>query len=197
MNTPPADRRFCFPRNASAIAGLALVLASGCSGQAERSAPPEVAAPSETGPVRITLDGDIGEWPAGMAAEADGDYLYIRTSVDGPERTLQAMGDRTLELWIDADSDPATGVKEAKPRAAGGLGVDLEVRFSPLKDGTIGDGVAVSVPVSGGERVRLGHADAGVMFLPTYAAHDYEIRLSRHMAEVPGGIAGGVLSGSV
>lgn len=194
MGTPSIDRRYRFAQTPTVI-GLALVLATGCAGQGGGPTRVDAAAPPSSGQVRITLDGDIGEWPANVAAIADGDFLYVRTSIDGPERTLQAMGDRTLELWIDADSSAATGMKESKPRAAAGLGVDLEIRFSPLRDGKIGNGVGVTVPLSGGKRVKLGHADAGVMFLPTYAAHDYEIRLSRHMAEVPGGMVGGALSG--
>jgi endonuclease/exonuclease/phosphatase family metal-dependent hydrolase len=166
----------------------AAVMAAGCAGQGP------VAEPGSGDPV-ITLDGDLSDWPSGIAAIADGDYLYIRTTLDGPARTLQAMQDRTLELWIDADSSAATGATEPAPRAAAALGVDLEVQFSPLVDGHPDVGTAVAVPVAGGQRITLGHADVGLMFLPTYAASEFEIRLSRHAAEVPGGLAGGVLSG--
>jgi exonuclease III len=144
----------------------------------------------------ITLDGEFSDWPADTGAIADGDYVYVRTAIDGPARTLQDMGDRTLELWIDVDSSTATGATEPAPRAAAALGVDLEVRFSPRAADSIESGVAVAVPLPGGDRLRLGHADAGVMFLPTYASPEYEIRISRHTREVPGGPKGGALAGT-
>lgn len=180
IHAPPRLRHATFHSFLRSLIPAAFLLAGA-------AAPPD--------PTPITIDGDLSDWPPNVAAIADADYLYIRTSVDGPSRTLQAMQDRTLELWIDADSSSATGAREPAPRAAAALGVDLEVRFSPLTDGKIGNGVAVSVPITGGERVKLGHADAGVVFLPTYAAHEYEIRLSRRAKEVPGGLAGGALAG--
>jgi endonuclease/exonuclease/phosphatase family metal-dependent hydrolase len=176
------------PLSRAGIVAALLGATAWAGGAARQEAPGDPLAPP------IILDGDVSEWPENVAAIADGDFLYIRTSVEGPLRTLQAMQDRTLELWIDADSNARTGTSEGSPRSAAGLGVDLEVRFSPVRDGRIGNGVAVSVPAAKGERITLGHAAAGAMFLPTYAAPEYEIRLSRHMAEVPGGLVGGPLA---
>lgn len=143
----------------------------------------------------ITLDGDISEWPKHTAVTADSQYLYFRVKIEGEARTLQAMP-TTLALWLDTDSSEATGQTPPSPRAAGSMGVDVEVEFSPRRrDGTAGNGAEVRLVSSDGSRVRVPHGQSGLAFLPTFAAEWYEVRIRRDMQGAPGLASAGTASG--
>ncbi|MCB9845523.1 MAG: endonuclease/exonuclease/phosphatase family protein [Phycisphaeraceae bacterium] len=129
-------------------------------------------------PVRI--DGDHGEWAYETVALADADYVYIRFGMEGAPATLQSNRE-SLTLWLDLDGsalsgDPGIGGME-------GLGVDLEVQFSPrsAQTGELRSGVACRVHHRDGSVTAISHGDADLFFAPTYASENYELRLSRHV----------------
>lgn len=123
----------------------------------------------------ITLDGSTRDWPAAASMVVEPEHVYLRFSPPGEPITLQA-GPRTTRILIDADNDATTGKGE------GELGVDLEVQVSPAnRDGAPGVGAAAWAYGSNGRRVNLSQSEVGFMFTPTYAAPQYEARLSRSL----------------
>ena len=157
------------------------------SGAAAMPSAVEVAAlplTSWAGRQSIVLDGDVGEWPADIAAVADEHWLYLRFTIDGPPRTLQGM-DTPMSIFLDADGDPATGRPIAEPAVEGGLGADIEVVFSPRESDAprVGQGVMFRVHMPDGTARVVPHDRLGFSFTPTHAAEWYEARLSRHAFE--------------
>lgn len=191
-----------------AAALTAATLLSACSGPGivDRTGP----AVRDSAPFTVTLDGNIEEWPADIAAIADENYLYLRMRIAGEPFTLQTAPETTA-IWIDADANAATGKREffgpegAAPTGEQTLGVDLEFQFSPIDfaKGTLRRGVAISTIARDGSRTkvaRTSHDDFA--FAPTYAAQWYEVRIARHLvASLPantaftsrGKISGGVM----
>lgn len=154
------------------------------SGLASKDTAVEVAALPQTtwaGSQSIVLDGDVGEWPEGIAAVADAQWLYLRFKIDGPLRTLQGM-DTPMSVWIDVDGDPRTGRSITEPAIEGGLGADLEIIFSPREPDAprVGQGVMFRVHRPDGTARVVPHERLGFSFTPTHAAEWYEARLSRH-----------------
>lgn len=138
--------------------------------------------PQATTPVVIDGETTPEEWPAGVVAQCDEDWLYFRVKLAGEPQTLQGMP-RTLALWVDADSNMATGDRRALRNGAS-FGVDFEVRFSPRELGS--RGVEVVAHGAGGA-ARVTSDRSRVHFAPTYASSGwYEVRVSRDIAEVPG-----------
>lgn len=171
-----------FVMGATACAGF-LVL-GGCAstddgGRAElRAAEPRDSAWSGS----LVIDGDVSEWPRDVVAFADDAYLYLRFSVEGERRTLQAS-DQTVTIHLDIDGNGGTGFSMLDPVDAAGMGVDLEVQFSPRKaDGTLDVGAAAFVVDSAGTRTQIPVAGLDLLFTPTYASQWYEARISRHVA---------------
>ncbi len=125
--------------------------------------------------LRVTLDGDISEWPEDVACLADEHYLYVRAQVEDSPHPLQAAPE-TLALWLDLDSDPATGAALNDPPDASGMGVDLIVEFSPSERGF---GAACYTLTSTGGREPIANSAIGLEFAPTCAGPWYEIRIAR------------------
>ena len=130
----------------------------------------------------VELDGTLTDWPGELGQWSDERYLYLRLSP--PEVvTLQASAE-PLALYLDADGNTATGV--APPSAdgdrEGALGADLMIVFSPgttfpqLTDRP--SGVAAAALYSDGSMRHVSHADLDFSFSPTFAAEQYEIRIS-------------------
>lgn len=146
----------------------------------------------------VVLDGEVNEWAPGAVMQSDPWWLYTRWKVAGPSKTLQAS-DESLSLWLDLDTNPATGMRPEEPAGANQLGVDLQIEFSPL--GEDGPGRGVRVVKHGPEGpIELSHADVGFSFAPTYAGEWYEGRLSRaglRAAGLPAPRAGEPVTGTL
>jgi len=134
----------------------------------------------------ILLDGRLDEWPADAAAMADPDFMYFRVSVGEPTNLQQSR--ETLHLMVDLDDDPSTGRVDPGDEATDGLGIDLEVQFSPASaDGTRTEGgVRVFGYDAAGGSIPLSHADIDLLFLPTYTSEWFEVRFSRHLTHLAG-----------
>lgn len=126
------------------------------------------------------LDGAVTEWNSGAVAEADADWMYLRFSVDGEPSAIQSSTE-SLSIWLDIDGNASTGRKNPA-KAFAGLGVDLEVQFSPRNEqtGKLGGGIAVTGFKADGTPVPLAWKDVLFTASPTYASRWYEARLSRH-----------------
>lgn len=159
-----------------ALAGAALTLTA-CTGGGTRTSGPGVAAPTLVQP--IVLDGDISEWSPSVVMTSDPWWIYLRWKVSGESRTLQSS-DESLTIWLDLDTNPATGHRPTAPVAGSQLGVDLAIEFSPPKaDGSgLGYGCRVTLPNAGGQ-TEIPHHQIGFAFAPTYASEWYEGRISR------------------
>lgn len=130
----------------------------------------------------VTLDGDVSEWPKETVAFADDSYLYLRFSVEGDTRALQAS-DQTVTIHMDIDGNGGTGATLLDPIDAAGMGVDLEITFSPRKpDGSLASGAAAYIVDATGARAQVPAAALDLAFTPTYASQWYEMRISRHVA---------------
>lgn len=130
----------------------------------------------------VVLDGDISEWPRETVAFADDAYLYLRFSVEGDQRALQAS-DQTVTIHLDVDGFGGTGASLLDPIDAAGMGVDLEIQFSPRNaEGKLGSGAAAFVVDAAGTRTQIPVAGLDLLFTPTYASRWYEARISRHVA---------------
>lgn len=156
---------------------LAMLAAAGVSSLGGcRSTPvPAHNAPSN---LRVTLDGDITEWPTDSAAFVDEHNLYLRFTVADEQFTLQAA-DESVVVSMDLDASTDTGVVgELAPYKD--MGTDLEIRFSPEQpDGTRGKGVVVEAIDAAGSRTKLDIGDLDLQVAPTYAAGWYELRMTR------------------
>ena len=179
----PATR---LPRSQAAALLLCLCAShlSGCESVLEATEfQPAAPAPARTawsGPVMI--DGDIGEWPREVVATADDAYLYLRFSVGEGGQALQAS-DQTVTIHLDLDGNGGTGFSMLDPVDAAGMGVDLEVEFSPRNDkGSFDRGAAAYVVDGAGARTRIPVAGLDLLFTPTHASAWYEARISRHVA---------------
>lgn len=149
------------------------------SDAADSRALDEAGAPAVAVADRVVVDGVFSEWGgAPDALRSDGAYLYVRFRL--PElRTLQG-GNATTRVLFDLDADPATG--QVRKDDDGPMGVDLEVTFSPpnaRRDGAPGTGVSVQQFTQKGPASTVGHARAGLLFAPSFAATDFELRLAR------------------
>jgi endonuclease/exonuclease/phosphatase family metal-dependent hydrolase len=169
------------------IAAIAALAASACAGacssvESGSTSTSGATTPSTTWSAPLIVDGDISEWPRDLVAFADDAYLYLRFSVDGEMKSLQAS-DQTVTLHLDIDGDGGTGFSMLDPVDAAGMGVDLEVEFSPRKsDGTLDRGAAAYVVDRAGVRTRIPVAGLDLLFTPTHASAWYEARISRHVA---------------
>lgn len=176
-------RNPCTSGHRRALAGAAsLLLLAGCATSGNRRSEPVV-------PVRlqpVVLDGDTGEWPPSVVMTADPWWLYLRWKVAGESKTLQAS-DESLAIWLDVDTNPATGARPSAPSRASTLGVDLEIELSPLApDGSgVEHGVRVTAHGSDGART-VGHEQVEFSCAPTYASEWYEGRISRRSASALG-----------
>lgn len=170
------------------IAGLAL--ASGCRSArpvdtnlaSDRDARYAAAYPIREPSRRILIDGKMDDWARDVIAVADADYVYVRFMVVNAVPTVLQHGGDTLHLMLDIDGNALTGQSRMSPTAAQGMGIDLEIQFSPPSgDGkTVRPGVAVYVLGNDGSRKRVSHAAVDFHFLPTHASEWYETRISRH-----------------
>ncbi|TVQ62881.1 MAG: endonuclease/exonuclease/phosphatase family protein [Phycisphaerales bacterium] len=176
--------------------------AQGAGGSRGASEDPRAALATTSAPdrARIRIDGSFDDWPEGVAAIADGDYLYLRFS-PGEEAgaAIQASSEQVV-LHLDLDGRASTGRAVEGLGRSVELGADLEVRFSPRVAGGRGSGVLVRAFDASGEATRISHADADFMASPTYASAWYEARVSRHLdgvAALAGLEATGVARGVV
>ncbi|MEM9064375.1 MAG: endonuclease/exonuclease/phosphatase family protein [Planctomycetota bacterium] len=136
-----------------------------------------------TAPGNIVIDGDPSEWPDGEAFLADADYLYFRVrSQAGPEgpQPIQASPE-SLVLLLDTDGRDRTGATVQDPPDASGLGVDLEIHFSPAAGvSEHRNGVAIYTNTSEG-RTPVTNGEIGLLASPTFAATEHEGRIARFM----------------
>jgi len=165
----PDNAGMMAPQKLSILQAAALLLATvACSGSST------TLFADDTRP--IVLDGEFDEWSEDVEATADGHYLYVRMRVPD-ERTLQGGG-ATTRLLLDLDGDSATGQK-VKVNGAPALGMDLDIVFSPQKDGRRVSGMAITTFGKKGESGTVDHKALDFTFAPTYAAREFEVRLAR------------------
>lgn len=176
--------------------GCALVsvigLLAGCGGGGGRSGDPVIPVLSQP----VVLDGEVGEWSPSVVMTTDEWWVYLRWKVSGPSQTLQASTE-PLTLWLDLDTNPATGNRPAAPRGAAQFGVDLEIAFSPIGEDGPGIGVMLTGHTAGGQK-QVAAETVGFSFAPTYAGEWYEGRISRAglaAAGLPTPRAGGLMTG--
>ncbi|MCC7169505.1 MAG: redoxin domain-containing protein [Planctomycetes bacterium] len=128
---------------------------------------------------RVVVDGAFADWSeSAHALRSDGAYVYVRFQLP-EERTLQG-GTATTRVLFDLDADAATG--QVRKDDDGPMGVDLEVTFSPpnpKRGGSPGTGVAIQQFTAKGPASSIGHARAGLLFAPSFAATNFELRLAR------------------
>ena len=155
------------------------IYASGC--QSIESASTPTANPHAP----IVIDGKCDEWATPNTGIADDRYIYLHFSP--PSDSLQAIqaAPYTTRIRIDADQNPKTGRPMQWMSLEASLqqpqGVDLLIELSPKNDlGTIGIGSSVMHYDPSGTGTSIGHAALGFMFLPTFSAPQYELRIDRH-----------------
>lgn len=128
----------------------------------------------------LQVDGNIQEWDAAAAALADGDGIYLRFRVpkgpDGQPQTLQNSR-KTVALYLDADGDTSTG-RTSRLKPLNQLGVDIEIRFSPIDNGTVVPGTRTLRVDHEGE-TAIPNTTTGLVVSPTYSSEWFEARLDR------------------
>ncbi len=161
------------------LSGLALgVGMAGCNGAGPAAPPPDTASGQVGERVRIVLDGDVSDWPAESAAWIDDHYLYLRFTIQDEQFTLQSAT-KTLAVNLDLDGSAATG-RTSTEEALAGLGVDMEVQFSPQKEGGGTErGTAIFAVAKDGTRTPLNKLDFDFVTVPSFASSWYEARISR------------------
>lgn len=168
---------------------LGPMLAPGCASVAETSTRSSSLAGPADAP--ILLDGVIEEWPLDTAGLADASYLYFRMSVRDEQFAPQAS-DRSIAMHLDADADPATGLRVDAPD--GVLGADLRITWSkPVSQGGKGRGVEVEALDASGKSTPIDRAATDLSLMPTYASNWYEGRIGRTFS-APGLPTKGLLS---
>ncbi len=143
------------------------------------------ASPDSNSNSPIIIDGNCQEWSTPNTGLADDRYIYLHFSPpSAPPQAIQAAP-YTTRIRIDADQDPRTGRPMQWMSLEASLqqpqGVDLLIELSPKNDlGTIGIGSSVMHYTPSGKATSIGHAALGFMFLPTFGASQYELRIDRH-----------------
>ncbi|MFZ4573183.1 MAG: endonuclease/exonuclease/phosphatase family protein [Phycisphaerales bacterium] len=170
MSTPHL-RRVC----GTILTAWLLALAGCASG-------PRATSNAVKGLLNVTLDGDTREWPAESAVAADDQFVYLRMSVEQEQFTLQSAPE-SMVLLLDCDASTATGrTSELQPLDR--LGVDLEVRFSPMEEnGRRKNGVKITSFDAYGTARPVPLSDLDFVCSPTYASSWYEARISRTPSE--------------
>lgn len=134
---------------------------------------------------KANIDGVIEEWSSETAVVADGHSISFRFKTPGDPQALQAS-DHPVEIYLDADGDPATG-RTSRAKPVNKLGVDVEIVFSPRgKDGKPGRGVAVRAVGKDGAVRTIPNEASGLVFSPTYASNWYEMRIDRGVLSAAG-----------
>lgn len=141
--------------------------------------------PALGGPPEIAIDGSCDEWPRGVVAAADAEFVYFQLPF-GELRSL-LTAEKPVVISVDMDDDASTG------DVRGGLGIDFEISLrhrdswrEPSFFATwYGDGQPEPIAL---ERIEP-------VMLPTSAAESFEIRLRRdaHAGLMRAGLARGVL----
>ncbi|MEL6739419.1 MAG: endonuclease/exonuclease/phosphatase family protein [Planctomycetota bacterium] len=131
----------------------------------------------------VVIDGSVDEWTELLEARADSETIALRFSSPVPGEALQAAS-RTTTIAIDLDDDPTTGRRIAGAGGGAGdstMGAEVLVELSPANEdrpSRPGRGARVTIIDAGGART-IDHTESGLIFLPTYAADAYELRLDR------------------
>jgi endonuclease/exonuclease/phosphatase family metal-dependent hydrolase len=133
--------------------------------------------PNKKQAISVVVDGCFDEWPKGATAMADEDYLYLRTPA-GHETNLQKTRP-TIAIWLDMDDDDDTGRTDRLQPTSKTYGFDLEVEFSPHPSRK---GAAIYANPGEDRRVPIALAAVDAMHAPTFAAEEFEVRISRQFA---------------
>ncbi|MEM1328972.1 MAG: endonuclease/exonuclease/phosphatase family protein [Planctomycetota bacterium] len=158
------------------VAG-ALLVGCGSSGSTEAHRPAPPTASTIGGELSISIDGSMRDWRDDIVAIADARYLYLRFA-PGLDHPIQNAPISTHVL-LDLDDDRSTGVAEDTAMRFG-LGVDLELRFSPhIGEDASRGGVEVWRVGENREREQIGHDAVGLIAAPTVATEWYELRIDR------------------
>lgn len=158
----------------SAVAGLALSACDATPRDGSRAEAPRARATLEHA---ITIDGNTEDWPGGVVALADKDYVYLRFAAMGEPTSIQSA-EKTTSIMLDVDADASTGWQLGGKIA--NLGIDLELQASPAKPaGGTATGVSIFSVDSSGFTLPLSRGDFDVAMAPTYASTWYEVRIAR------------------
>lgn len=158
------------------LTALSLLALAGCATSGPRNTPNAV-----PGLLNVALDGDTHEWPIDSAVAADEHFVYFRMTVENEQFTLQSAPE-SLVLLLDVDASTATG-RTSSLEPLNTLGVDMEIRFSPMVDGKRKSGVALCSFDEYGNASPLSMTDLDFLCSPTFASSWYEARISRTPAE--------------
>lgn len=126
---------------------------------------------------QIVLDGEFNDWPEGVAGTADEHFLHLRLIF--PEQISLQTSDLATSVFIDLDGDAGTGgSNDLFP------GAELELMFAPVANRNaqgVGGGAALRVYNPQGGATDLPHQALGFVAMPTYANHEYELRIPRYL----------------
>jgi endonuclease/exonuclease/phosphatase family metal-dependent hydrolase len=150
-------------RLARGVSGLLAVLAIASARPV--SGAPDAAA---TGPA-IALDGVVQEWPRGVHAVADAEFLCFRLPFD-ELRNLLTAGKPVL-IALDLDADASTGVERA------GMGVDFEISLRHRESWR--DPWFFATRFEGGRVMPVAFEALEPVAQPTCAAEAFELRIRR------------------
>lgn len=137
--------------------------------------------------IDVRLDGVADEWPQGVHAAADAEFMYFRLPF--PELRALLAEDKPVSIRVDLDDNEATG------KSNGGLGVDLEISLrhreswrDPFFFATVFD--------RGGEATEIDFAKVEPLLQPNHASKSFEIRIRRdaHPTLMESGRARGVIT---
>ncbi len=136
--------------------------------------PAAVAVAAQAGP---RIDGSFDDWQKPFAAQADGEFIYLRFTLP---RKVTLQGNATpIRLLLDADGEASTGRRF--PDTPEGIGPEVFVTFSPQRtSGRRGNGVGVRLFRSGEKKdLRVPAAALELVFAPITAARSFEVRIAR------------------
>ncbi|MFP6665595.1 MAG: endonuclease/exonuclease/phosphatase family protein [Deltaproteobacteria bacterium] len=125
----------------------------------------------------VRIDGSFEDWQKPFAAQADGEFIYLRFTL--PRKMTLQGNDVPVRLLLDVDADVSTGRRY--PDTPEGIGPEVFVTFSPQRTrGRRGSGVGVRVVRAGGKKdFRPPAAAFELVFAPTTAARSFEVRIAR------------------
>lgn len=132
----------------------------------------------------IRMDGQTEEWPPAVYLGGDAEHVYLRFKSRQPITLLAAPAPVTLKFDLDGN--------EHSGRTIGGLGVDLEIRFSETPPpGSRGPSIGVTAIEANGTRRELSAERIGLVTAPSHASEWFELRFDR------GGELGELIAGSL
>jgi endonuclease/exonuclease/phosphatase family metal-dependent hydrolase len=136
-------------------------------------------------PELIAIDAQFNDWGKSDFGAVDEQYIYAHF-LTKREVALQSDG-LGYVLRLDLDGVTGTGVS-AIWKGDTSMGTDLEVVFGSTAAGRTGT-AGMKVVVLGQPQLSLFPGDVDLFFAPCHAASEFELRLSRDLAERYSGVS--------